>query len=177
MKTTLSERQEDFLDDEYWVLTFGGAFQRANIYLPVAKENERSEFRQKLKWVVKVLVSRQYYGEVTPEKHIENIKEISKGTMHFGHILQNGRINFGVAQKLLNLYLKYLWCAGKIPTPPHFPIDRMIQEITKYKPVFSWTRMFDETDYLKLINFAESQLKEDESLAGWELRMFNRRAI
>ena len=175
MSEKLKNLQEEFLDNKFWVLTFGGAFQRANVYETSATENERTEFRNKLKKEVKALVAANYKVVVSAEMHIQNIKNLSAATVEMCNKLQNGQINFGVAQKLLNLYLKYSWCAGKIPTPPHFPVDRMIQEISKYKHVFAWTQMTDDSDYLKFLNFAESQLQDNESLAEWELKTFKRR--
>lgn len=40
-----------------------------------------------------------------------------------GRYLRGGKLKFGRAQKILNGYLKYLWCAGRINTPPHCPFD------------------------------------------------------
>ncbi len=37
-----------FIESEIWLLTIGGGFQRANVYINVATNKERSEFRKKL---------------------------------------------------------------------------------------------------------------------------------
>jgi hypothetical protein len=35
-------------------------------------------------------------------------------------------MRIGLAQKALNLYLKYLWCLGEIHEPPHCPLDSIV---------------------------------------------------
>lgn len=67
-------------------------------------------------------------GTVTYKQHILNIKDISYFSSNFNEIFKNGKINFVVAQKMLNLYLKNQWCLGNIGEPTHFPVDRHIQE-------------------------------------------------
>jgi hypothetical protein len=73
-------------------------------------------------------------------------------TVIFGNICK-GKINFGIAQKMLNLYLKYMWSLGNIQEPPHFPVDRIIQiklirtsQTTRDYPIKieAWTQFDDE---------------------------------
>lgn len=61
--------------------------------------------------------------------------------------------------------------------PPHFPVDRIIQQKLKYKGLFPWTQMPDEIEYLKIINFAKQVAaeKDFESIAGLELNLVTRR--
>ena len=40
-----------------------------------------------------------------------------------GDVLNGGKLFFGVAQKALNIYLKYLWCSNFDVRPPHCPFD------------------------------------------------------
>lgn len=84
-------------------------------------------------------------------------------------------MRYGTAQKILNVHLKYLWCLGRITDPPHFPVDRRIQETMKMKNVLSWTKhMKKEEEYMKVIDFAVSQKHGEESLAAFELRLFEK---
>ena len=73
---------------------------------------------------------------------------------------------------MLNLYLKYQWCLGNIKEPPHFPVDRIIQQKlngwarAKGIPqleLMHWTRFTDEKHYLEVINLARSIAKLDSS--------------
>lgn len=94
---------------------------------------------------------------------MKNILEIAEKT----------GVTFGVAQKLLNLYLKYLWCLGEIDTPPHCPVDSRIL-VTVGLPNVRWSKM-DKGVYKNII----ARIKEvaDESgfanMSEWELETFN----
>jgi hypothetical protein len=89
--------------------------------------------------------------------------------------LNNGRLRFGIAQKLINLYLKYRWCLGQIPTPPHCPFDRIIiSKIGLYNGVINWTEIDCPNTYRSLVE--KAQIKAGEmSIAEWELLEFSRR--
>ncbi|PKG42831.1 hypothetical protein [Psychroflexus sp. MES1-P1E] len=121
-------------------------------------------------------------GNVSDEQHINKIKEVSEYSSHFSELFNGGQINFGIAQKMLNLYLKYQWCLGNIAEPPHFPVDRIIQqklnEQAKLRGVpklelLSWTQFKDEIHYSKVINHARSL--KIVSTAQLELKLFKRR--
>jgi hypothetical protein len=179
-----------FLNNEIWILTFGGGFQRANIYKEKIPEPVRKEFRKALREKIEALVAKSYHSKVSEEKHVKNIQSIvdfSKEKNIEGYTIA---INFGVAQKLLNLYLKYLWCSDKLDTTPvHFPVDRLVQEIlnkeakdagVQKRKLKAWTQFEDEKDYLEVIRFAEklqekSKRFQNVPLAEMELEMFNRR--
>lgn len=179
-----------FLNNEIWILTFGGGFQRANIYKEKIPEPVRKEFRNALRDKIEALVAKNYHSKVSEEEHVKNIQSIvdfSKEVNIEGYKIP---INFGVAQKLLNLYLKYLWCSDKLDTTPvHFPVDRLVQEILnkeakdagiQKRELKAWTKFEDEKDYLEIIRFAEKVQEKSEKfqnfpLAEMELKMFNRR--
>lgn len=89
-------------------------------------------------------------------------------------ILKNGTYKYGVAQKLLNLALKYYWCLGYIPEPPHCPVDRIIIDKTQLKGKVNWTEIEDEHEYRQVIE-AVRKIAGTESLARWELLNYGRR--
>jgi hypothetical protein len=64
---------------------------------------------------------------------------------------------YGVAQKLLNLFLKYLWCLGTIAEPPHCPVDRIIIGKTCYKDK-NWTEIVQRSEQLDKTQRLLSQL-------------------
>lgn len=170
--------REKFIKDELWLLTLLGAFQRAKLYLPNANENDKEVFRYKLKGYIENLILSTYMSQVSPQQHIENIYALSDFTSNFSNILNGGQLNFGVSQKLLNLYLKYNWVFDKIPTPPHFPVDSIIQKKLKLKPV-PWTKMSGKEgveQYLSIIEAAQSKLKEYncKNVSELELMLFER---
>lgn len=168
--------QQTFINTEVWILTFGGAFQRANIYADKVSEKQRRDFREALILKVEKNLLPQYKSEVSEEKHIQNILEIVAYSHEHTPILKPGQLYFGVAQKLLNLYLKYQWCLGNIAQPPHFPVDRIIQQKLKFKPIINWTSMKSEEEYKSIIECARKDAEEKGiSLAEWELEEFARR--
>lgn len=186
----LKQSQYNFIQNEIWILTFGAAFQRACIYNKMATEKQKACFKRKTRDFINTNILKKYKTEkVTDLQHIENIKSICDYSSNFSDIFSKGRINFGIAQKMLNLFLKYMWSLGHIQEPPHFPVDRVIQimliDHAKQMGVTSirleaWTKFNDEKHYLKVINSARELIGKNEkyqyhSLAELELELFDRR--
>ncbi|MEY5049198.1 MAG: hypothetical protein RLZZ175_2557 [Bacteroidota bacterium] len=172
--------KQQFILDELWMLTINASFQRANVYKDDVDEKLKKEFKIRLRECVVDISNKYIDNEINDNEHIENIKLLSAFTQTFSNILNNDNLNFGVCQKMLNLYLKYLWTMNLIQTPPHFPVDRIIQQKLELSP-YPWTQMTDETEYLKVIQKAkEYKAKENkkyEYIAELELDLFNRRSI
>jgi len=169
-----------FINSEIWSLTISGAFQRANVCKPNVLEKDKKNFKFMLKgYIDNTIVPSYNKGNVSDDLHIENIKSVQQYTSNFGKLLTNGQFNFGVSQKLLNLYLKYLWCLDIIPEPPHFPVDRIIQQKLNFKPIIAWTKIETPEEYMSIVNFARTKINsKDEfynSLATIELNLFSRR--
>lgn len=175
MKANLNNIKRDFLIEEIWLLTFGGAFQHSGIYKANTKEKERTYFRNILKGYIEQVVLKKYKQPVSDEDHLENIISISNYTASFKEVLK-APINIGISQKLLNLALKYYWCLGLLPEPPHFPVDRIIQQKIYKQPLVNWTQLDTKDIYLQIINDARTLAKQNNlSLAQWELENFIRR--
>ena len=167
--------KQNFLIEEIWLLTFGGAFQHSGIYQKNISEKKRIYFRNMLKGYIEQIVLNKYKNPVTDEEHIENISSISTYTKSFNDTLK-APINIGISQKLLNLALKYYWCLDLLPEPPHFPVDRIIQQKIYKQPLVNWTQLDDINIYMQIINDARELAKKDKSsLAQWELENFDRR--
>ncbi|QRY60522.1 hypothetical protein BCY89_26650 [Sphingobacterium siyangense] len=179
-----------FLENELWGLVILGAFQRADCY---KKDSEvlqirKRDFKRDLRLHIDTTILPQYKGEVSEDKHIENIIDLIEFSKRYADIFSRESLNFGISQKLLNLYLKYHWVAGNIERPPHFPVDRIIQEKLGIKNIQPWTQ-FSLTDgkYDYVIAYAKQVLKDKhipktelhesafDSLADLELHLFNRR--
>ncbi len=174
--------KEEFILSEIWLLTIGAAFGRANVYNHDLDDMQRNDFKEDLRNKV-VEISNSYKSKsISEEEHIKNINSIIQYSEKYEKLLQGGKLNFGVSQKLLNLYLKYLWCLNILNfPPPHFPVDRRIQEYLKIKPLYSWTRsLFEKDEYLEVINKAREALHTDKNkngaknIAELELGLFKR---
>ena len=171
----LEELKKQFMLNESWTLTFGAAFQRASVYRGEVKDDQKENFKTDVRSFVESKLQTQYKNEgLDDNTHIKNIYSLSDYTTKFSSILNGGKLNFGVSQKLLNLNLKYLWCLGEIETPPHFPVDRRIQVTLKLKPV-AWTSFENEIEYLKIINHVRKNLNGFKDVANYELNHFERR--
>lgn len=168
--------KKQFLHNEIWTLTFGAGFQRANVYKKECSDKQKSEFKTSLRNYIQTEIYPTYLKTgISDDEHIQNIYALSKHSEQFASILQNGRINFGVSQKLLNLYLKYRWCMEDIPAPPHFPVDRRIQENIRYPHISAWTKFNDHEKYMKIINYVREININHETIADFELDHFERR--
>lgn len=177
--------KKKFLISELWTLSTYGAFQRANCYKKIGgkdvPDKEKKKFKEKIKDYINNNIVQHYKAEIAEERHLENITSVKEFSSTYGAILVNGSLNFGISQKLLNLYLKYLWITGEINRPPHFPVDRTIQEKLKMGKIKNWTKFEDATDYIKVIDAAKKELVNKKlklneeaykSLADLELHMF-----
>jgi len=72
-------------------------------------------------------------AKVEEDAHVENIIKLAKDvSQEVGKYLVGDKgLTVGRAQKALNLYLKYLWCAGRKLEPPHCPFDgKVISKLT-----------------------------------------------
>ncbi len=173
--------KKEFILGEFWMLTVSAAFQRANIYNSDYNnkdfEDKKNDFKEKLKEII-IQKSEEYKNRViSEEEHLKNIEDIITFSAD-PNVLRGGRLNFGICQKLLNLYLKYLWCLGLLKfSPPHFPIDRKIQKELGITNPCSWTAMNDKKEYLNVIEIARKALPEHpgiNNIAELELKLFKR---
>lgn len=174
--------KEDFINKEIWMLTFGASFQRAYAYVGNTSNDTKILFKHNTTVVVENMLKQYKIDRVSDTQHINNIKAVSDSSKQYTEIFNGGKINFGIAQKMLNLYLKYQWCLGNIKEPPHFPVDRIIQqklnEQAKLKglpklELLPWTQFKDETHYNKVINHARAL--NITTPAKLELKLFQRR--
>jgi len=168
-----SSAKNEFLKNEIWLLAFGGAFQRSNIYKPNTTELERKHFRIKLRGFIEDTILERYNKKVDESDLLEAISSISGFTQNFKDELKQP-LKIGVSQKLLNLVLKYYWCLGWIAEPPHFPVDRIIQKELPLHKRMNWTTLDSIEDYMSIVAEARNQLQKDETPATWELRNFRR---
>lgn len=175
--------KKEFLLDQFEDSSIHAAFARGNVYW---KDKDISdEDKDRLKKTIKESLRKleeEYKKEtsVGDVVHIKNIGRLQDNiTNAHGNILANNKFRLGTAQKLLNLYLKYLWCVGWIKKPPpHCPFDSGIYEKLKsndeksMKGIPSWTNLTEIDDYKKLVANAEKAKLENESIAEWECRIW-----
>ncbi|WP_341225211.1 hypothetical protein [uncultured Arcticibacterium sp.] len=169
--------ENTFIKSEIWSLTIAGVYQRVKIYNDALLTADIDFFESQLKSYVLALEHEHYRKEVSSEKHLENIEQLASFFKE-SSVLNENVPPFGIAQKFLNLYLKYVWCLGEIKEPPHFPIDRSIQKTMGIpaEKVMAWTEIDDKEAYMGIIDLGK-KLKGEVSLADFELRLFNEKRL
>ena len=181
MTLTELNLREKFLLSQLFGLSFQGMVQRGNLYLKDASPADREAWRKKLEAAVMDLPI-EGMPAMADEAYLDLLNGLQSKVnawKEFDDLLAEGGWRAGSVQKLVNLWLKYLWCAGFLKSPPpHFPVDRiMLQYIPGMKDV-SWTKMEnwrleDEIDgalsYMRIIHAARVE-SAGEPLALWELR-------
>lgn len=175
---TLNHHQQ-FLYREVSILAWGASVQRAKLYRSGLSFQDRAAdgFREKVLDFVESALLSSYIASCSEEKHIANIQAlVAFGSSAGANLLGPDGYKFGVAQKLLNLLLKYLWCLGHIPEPPHCPVDRLILAKTALRGKVNWTDIKTEDEYKKAIEAIRVVAALAKlSLAQWELQFYGRR--
>lgn len=173
----MDELKKKFMHRELCALSFIAAFGMAR-KIPFYKKDISEEQREIIKnyfrhelWELMSI----YSGKVNEEDHVKYIEDFqNKANANYLQYLEGVGLTFGRTQKLINLYLKYIWVCGYIPEPPHCPVDSII--ISKLGKEFSALRFnkINKQEYLSIIVGIKS-IKGAQSIAGWELSIFNRR--
>lgn len=178
---SIAGRQQCFMFDQVCILAWNASVQRSNLYKPdvAPKDRRSSDFRTGILTFVKDELLPQYRSRCTERMHVANIERLVKHGNKTGRsVLRKEGYKFGVAQKLLNLLLKYLWCLRLTGEPPHCPIDRIVLERTKLRGKMNWTDIRSKKQYERAVEAIRDKADEGKmSLAVWELRNYRPRAI
>src|SRR3989338_9499852 len=104
----LQNEKELFIRDMILSNTISAAFQRVKggVYAKEVTVEQKGEFRKKIEKCL--VVAEKECNSARDKDHYERIRDFIKNTAD--PALKNGKLSFGVAQKLVNLHLKYLWC-------------------------------------------------------------------
>jgi len=163
--------QRAFIEAELFQLTLAAVTQRAKVYRSKLTEEKRKPVHVTLRKKLFGLTSR-YNVSVSDASHIATIRSLSKSISVKHADVLNGGFRIGCAQKALNLHLKYRWCLGEIPEPPHCPFDsRVLRWIPGWKSK-RWTAMNSIDEYVRLAAAARI-VAGAQSLAMWELAVYN----
>lgn len=148
------------------------SFRRNNIYLSGAENARRWRLRQDLKARLTALGDIYAHGSVSETEHEANIVGLADAlSAEHGDILVNRRFKIGTSQKALNLYLKFLWCLGRLSAMPHHcPVDRVILSSVSLNG--SWTKLDEISIYRSWIGTIR-QAAGTRSLCEWELEVWN----
>ena len=167
----MSDPKWSFLQRQFLANSVAAALQRAGVYVRDATDEDGTVLGASIRSAL-VALAPAYVEKVAEEDHVRNIQALAdEVSAQCGRVLHDGRLRFGVAQKALNLFLKYLWCAGRIPPPPHCPFDAIVIAKLPADVQVPWTKIDTAEPYLKLVKAARA-LAGAESLPDWELRVY-----
>jgi hypothetical protein len=171
--------KNEFIAGELWTMAWAASVQRAKVYKPGIKPDseEVKAFRRDVATYVATALLPMYKTRCAEERHYGNIDALIAHASKVGAaVLPPHAYKFGVAQKLLNLCLKYHWCLGWIEMPPHCPVDRIVIEKTSFRGKLNWTDIRAREKYAAVIDeIAKLARAEGVSIAEWELRHYRRR--
>lgn len=166
--------KQAFLYYEVGILAWGASVQRAGLYKKDHNPAEVKKFRNAILAYMEQELFPKYEQVVNEAEHLVNIAALStRGTELGKNVLSTNGYKIGVAQKLLNLYLKYLWCMDKVPMPPHCPVDRRILATANSKAGINWTQIVTLDRYIEAIAEIKAASR-DTPLSEWELSNFTR---
>lgn len=165
---------------ELWISAWNASVQHSALYKADALKNQRDDidvFKRKVIYYIKDKLIPQYKEKSSEQRHLQNISNLIAyaNNVDTGVLGENG-YKYGIAQKLLNLALKYYWCLGEIEEPPHCPVDKIIIDQTIYRGR-NWTQILLEKEYLEIIAAIKTLSKQDNcSISEWELNKYARRS-
>ena len=173
----LHEDKVEFLRYEIGILTLKAALSTraggAPIYSDACREHQRAPIKRALRRELRELELGYSYGGISSNDHCEYIASLANRISQAYHdSLHERRFRFGIAQKLVNLHLKYLWSLGLVEEPPHCPLDGVVRDLAKLN--YDWTTNDSQEDYMKAINRLVT-LAHPRRLSVWELQEFKRR--
>lgn len=149
------------------------AFQRNKIYWKDISEKNRNDFKRFLFGKLDEFVEKFKNEDCNSYNHSQSIVDFCKNTSSkFEKFLDKWKFRIWTGQKLINLYLKYLWCAWEINIPPHCPFDSNIINKLVLTKKYNWTEIEKISDYNDLVDAANKE-KWKDSLSEWELSEFN----
>jgi len=181
MMKTVSEEKRIFMLDEIIRLSISGAFQTRGerVYKSTASDADKKALHQDIAETFTDIYRSYTIGGISSCKLLELInKRLSLENQG----LVGNKLRIGITQKLVNLFLKYLWCTDYAATPPpHCPFDgRVIEELRIFSPEDreladiakrGWTKIDIIDDYIYLVKAAKKRFPR--GIAEGELEFFN----
>ena len=169
----MTPEQQTFIETELFQLTLGAVTQRGGVYEPNLSEGQRQPVHDTLRELLRDLARDYTTGSVCDDWHMANIERIARSVSErHAAVLPGGQFRIGSAQKALNLHLKYRWCLGEIPMPPHCPFDAYVLRAIPGWQTRSWTAIDSIDHYADLVAAAQTVAGE-RPLAEWELALYN----
>lgn len=171
MQNRVQRAQQAFLTDQALYSAVNASLQRASVYNSTATQQQRDQLRKAMRDALEH-IGHEYVKSVSEDRHLSNIESLAIWISNqCGASLLGSCLRIGIAQKALNLYLKYLWCFGRIPSPPHCPFDSVVIDKLPSEAYVAWTRLSDPKQYTALVEAAKRKAGSTP-LPVWELEIY-----
>lgn len=172
------DEKEKFLINEIINLSINAAFATRNKNYPIYANSKYHD--EALKTHIKGYLL-DYYQQLIQMRELTNSdvkKEIKKltdtTTKNFANLLFKKQFRIGIAQKIINLFLKYLWVSKLIQfEPPLCPIDNIVRSRLNCKSLKKWTEIDCYSELEEYYTLIRGE-KGNNSIAEWELKEWNR---
>jgi len=175
----INSEKKLFLVNEFITLSITAGLSTRNKNFPIynhdSSEVEKAKFR--------VFLRESLINIWNKHKLQKNINELqllayfekmqNESANKFKDLLFGGKLRYGICQKIINVFLKFLWVSDEIETPPHAPYDGIIQAKLKDKILSPWTEINDPAQYTLFVNLAKEISKGN--IAKWELEEWNKK--
>lgn len=161
-----------FIHNIYLRNALNAAVSRGRVYTANPVLHAKIRFRDECKQRLTALGIRYYAWEWDLPRFCQEIQNFSN-TISQSHkpVLANGRLRVGTAQKMISLYLKYLWLSGDPSKKPIGAVlDRRILQASGYPNPPDWTELDDMTTYEAIQKEISKKAASDgfDSPAVWE---------
>lgn len=166
----------EFLNIVFLSNAINAALGHNKTYLPTATDEDTETLRRELSSAM-VKFAEAYKVPVKPADHRANLaaieEQVTKKCGSFlagGNVRKEEHLRRGTSQKAFNLYLKFLWCMGRIPIPPDCTIDsNVIGKLPKEFRNTKWTQIDSDSEYGAIVEEVH-KIAGQEPLPEWELR-------
>jgi hypothetical protein len=149
----INSQKKLFLVNEFITLSITAGLSTRNPKFPIynhdSNEKDKAKFRGFLRESLMNIWEKHKLQKNIDESELLAyfVKLQSDSAIEFSDLLFEGKLRYGICQKIINVFLKFLWVSDEIETPPHAPYDGVIQGKLKDKKLSPWTEMNDPTQY------------------------------
>ncbi len=173
----INSQKKKFLVNEFITLSITAGLSTRNKKSPIynhdSSEVEKVEFRGFLRvFLLKIWEDHSLQKNINELQLLAYFEKMqNESAIKFKDLLFGGKLRYGICQKIINVFLKFLWVSDEIETPPHAPYDGIIQAKLNNKNLSPWTEINDPAQYALFVKLA-NEIGEG-NIAKWELVAWN----
>ena len=175
----INSEKNVFLVNEFVTLSITAGLSTRNKKFPIYKkdsnEKDKAKFREFLRaFLLKIWVDHKLQKNIDESQLLSYFEKMQRDSaIEFSDLLYEGKLRYGICQKIINVFLKFLWVSDEIETPPHAPYDGIIQAKLNDRNLSPWTEINDPAQYASFVKLANEISKGN--IAKWELKEWNKK--